>query len=158
MHFLRSIQLDASDLQVFEHAARPGEWAVPGSFALLDIDPLTPNAKLREAFLHGFVGTQSFGHASLVTVADIGPAALADVIEMIAAHVRRQCGAPTDNAARRAAEEEVGFTLEIAAHPDGTLIALQRELVGDDIEETYKTVSPPQGIDHSHMRLWTVVD
>jgi hypothetical protein len=139
MHFLRSIQLDASDLQVFEHAARPGEWAVPGSFALL-------------------VGTKSFGHASLVTVADIGPAALADVIEMIAAHVRRQCGAPTDNAARRAAEEEVGFTLEIAAHPVGTLIALQRELVGDDIEETYKTVSPPQGIDHSHMRLWTVVD
>jgi len=41
MHFLRTVQLDASDLQVFEQAAEPGEWAVPGSFALLEIDPQT---------------------------------------------------------------------------------------------------------------------
>jgi hypothetical protein len=156
MHFLRSIQLDASDLQVFEHAASPGEWAVPGSFALLDIDPLTRNTKLREAFLHGFVGTDSFGHASLVTVADISPADLSGVIEKIAVHLRRHCGAPDDNAARSTAEEEVGFTLELAAHPPGTLIALQRELVDDGIEETYRTVSPRKGVDHSRVRLWAV--
>jgi Family of unknown function (DUF6505) len=158
MHFLRSIRLDASDLQVFEHAASPGEWAVPGSFTLLDVDPLTHNPKQREAFLHGFVGTDSFGHTSLVTVADISPADLSRVIERIAVHLRRHCGAPDDNAARSAAEEEVGFTLEIAAHPPGTLIALQREQVDDGIEETYRTVSPPAGVDHSRVRLWAVAD
>jgi len=158
MHFLRSVRLDPSDLQVFEHAAEPGEWAVPGSFALLDIDPLTHDTKLREAFLHGFIGTDSFGHASVVTVADISPADLAMVIEKIAVHLHHHCGDPDDNAARSAAEEEVGFTLEIAAHPPGTLIVLQREPVDDGIEETYRTVSPPQVVDHSRVRLWAVAD
>jgi Family of unknown function (DUF6505) len=158
MHFLRSIQLDASDPQVFEHAAESGEWAVPGSFALLGIDPRTRDPKQREAFRHGFIGTDSFGHSSLVTVADISPAGLSGVIDRIAAHLRRHCGAPTDSAARSAAEEEVSFTLELSAHPIGTLIALQRELVDDGIEESYRTVSQPEGVDHSQMRLWAMVD
>jgi hypothetical protein len=156
MHFLRSIQLDPSDRQVFGLAAAPGEWAVPGSFALLDIDPVTCNQKQREAFHHGFIGTDSFGYASLVTVADISPADLSAVIEKIATHLRRHCGAPDDNAARSAAEEEVGFTLEIAGHPPGTLIALRRELVDDGIEERYRIVSPAQGVDHGQVHLWAV--
>lgn len=154
MHFLRSIRLDGSDQQVFELAAEPGEWAVPGSFALLCIDPQTRDRKQREAFRHGFIGTDSFGYSSLVTVADISTAGLSGVIERIAAHLRRHCGAPTDSAARSAAEEEVGFTLELSAHPIGTLIALQRDLVDDAIEETYRTVSRPEGVDHSQVRLW----
>jgi len=158
MHFLRSVQLDASDLQVFEHAAEPGEWAVPGSFALLDIDPQARDPKQREAFHHGFIGTDSFGHSSLVTVAEISPAEMSGVIDRIAAHLRRHCGAPSDSAARNAAEEEVGFALELSAHPVGTLIALQREAIDDGIEETYRTVSPPQGVDHSRVRLWAVAD
>jgi hypothetical protein len=158
VHFLRSIQLDGSDLQVFEQAAEAGEWAVPGSFALLRIDPLTRDPKQREAFRHGFIGTGSFGHSSLVTVADISTAGLSGVIDRIAAHLRRHCGAPTESVARSAAEEEVGFTLELAAHPLGTLIALQRELVDAGIEETYRTVSLPESVDHSQMRLWAMVD
>jgi hypothetical protein len=158
MHFLRSVQLDPSDLQVFEHAAEPGEWAVPGSFALLYIDPQTRDPKQREAFHHGFIGTDSFGHSSLVTVADISPVDLSGVIDRIVAHLRRHCDAPSDSAARRAAEEEVGFTLELSTHPVGTLIALQREAVDDGIEETYRTVSPPQGVDHSRVRLWSMED
>jgi len=158
MHFLRSIQLDGSDLQVFEHAAEPGEWAVPGSFALLCIDPQTRDPKQREAFRHGFIGTDSFGHSSLVAVADISPVCLSGVIDRIAAHLRRHCGAPTDSAARSAAEEEVGFTLELSSHPIGTLIALQRELVDDSIEEAFRTVSRQEGVDHSQMRLWATVD
>ena len=154
MLFLRSIQLDASDPQVFRRAAAPGEWAVPGSFALLDIDPHTQDPALREAFRHGFVGIRSFGYTSLVTVADISPVELTDVIERIIGHLCDCCGAPTHSAARNAAEQEVGFTLELAAHPSGTLIAVERELTAEGIEETYKTVSPPAGVDHSRVRLW----
>lgn len=156
MQFLRSIQLDASDLQVFHHAATPGEWAVPGSFALLDIDPHSQDPKLREAFRHGFVGLDSFGHTSLVTVADISPAELTEVIARISHQLLTHYGAPSDRAARNAAEEEVGFTLEIAAHPPGTLIAVERVLSDDRIEESYKTVSPPEGVDHSRVRLWSI--
>lgn len=158
MRFLRCIRLDASDPQVFRRAAAPGEWAVPGSFALLDIDPHTRDPGLREAFRHGFVGTESFGHASLVAVADIGPAELADVVERITAHLLDACGAPSRNAARRTAEEEVGFTLEIAAQPPGTLVALERELTGRGIEEAYRTVPPPGEVDHSRVRLWSADD
>lgn len=158
MHFLRSVQLDGSDRQVFERAAEPGEWAVPGSFALLCIDPQTTDPKQREAFRHGFIGTDSFGYSSLVTVADISPAGLSRIIARITAHLRRHCGAPTDRAARNAAEEEVGFTLELSAHPIGTLIALQRDLVDDAIEETYRTLSRQEGVDHSRVRLWATTD
>jgi hypothetical protein len=158
MQFLRSIQLDASDRRVFHRAAAPGEWAVPGSFALLDIDPRTPDPKLREAFRHGFTGTRSFGCTSLVSVADISPAELAEVIDRIAAHLCEHCGAPDTTTARRAAEEEVSFTMELAVHPIGTLIALERELTDDGIEEAFRTLSPPEGVDHSLVRLWAAED
>jgi hypothetical protein len=154
MHFLRSVRLDDSDLQVFAQAAGPGEWAVPGSFALLRIDPQSRDPTARAAFRHGLLGTDSFGFSSLVSVADIGPADLSAVIDRIAAHLRLHCGAPTDTAARRAAEEEVGFTLELSAHPVGTLIAVRREQVNDGIEEAFRTVSPAAGVDHSRLRLW----
>ncbi len=36
MRFLRTIRLDASDAEVYDQVAQPGEWAVPGSFSFLD--------------------------------------------------------------------------------------------------------------------------
>ena len=39
MKLLRTIRLDPSDTFVFDKAAEPGEWAVPGAFAFLDADP-----------------------------------------------------------------------------------------------------------------------
>ena len=35
----RTIRLDPSDTFIFERAAEPAEWAVSGSFALLDREP-----------------------------------------------------------------------------------------------------------------------
>jgi Family of unknown function (DUF6505) len=154
MQFLRSIRLDASDTRVFHRPAGPGEWSVPGSFALLDFDPHNRDPKLRESFRHGFVGIPSFGYTSLVSVADISPAELAGLIECITDHLCTCCGAPTRSAARNAAEEEVGFTLEIAAHPVGTLITVERELTDEGIGEAFRTVSGPAGVDHSRVRLW----
>ena len=39
MKLLRTIRLDPSDRFIFERAAEPGEWAVPGGFAFFDVDP-----------------------------------------------------------------------------------------------------------------------
>ena len=66
MKFLRAIRLDESDAQVYEQASQPGEWAVPGSFAFLDMDPDTLHGKQLQAFKSGFLGTQSFGWTTLV--------------------------------------------------------------------------------------------
>ena len=38
MKLLRTIRLDPSDTFVFERAAEPGEWAVPGAFVFLDAE------------------------------------------------------------------------------------------------------------------------
>jgi hypothetical protein len=35
----RTIRLDVSDSQVFEQAALPGEWAVPGGFLFVEAAP-----------------------------------------------------------------------------------------------------------------------
>lgn len=156
MLFLRSIRLDGSDDQVFPVPAAAGEWAVPGSFTLLGMNLENPDEQRNEAFRHGFVGTESFGHAGLVVVADIGPAQLGGVVSRLTEHLLRHCGAPDEKTARRAAQEEVAFTLEIAAHPPGTLIAVQRTLTDEGIEEAFRTVAPPAGVDHGTMRLWGV--
>ncbi|MFQ5763830.1 MAG: DUF6505 family protein, partial [Rhodospirillales bacterium] len=69
MRFPRTIRLDESDRRVFERAAEPGEWAIPGTFVFADADPATLSGKARQAFAHGFLGLESFGWSTLVEVA-----------------------------------------------------------------------------------------
>ena len=59
MKLLRTIQLDPSDTFIFEPAAAPGEWAVPGAFVFWDRDPTTLEGKARSAFRGGFLGVDS---------------------------------------------------------------------------------------------------
>lgn len=158
MQFLRAIRLDASDTQVYSRAAEPGEWAVPGSFALWDVEPAGLAGSAREAFRHGFVGTESFGTTTLVITAEIDTEELDRVIDNIAAHLLAHYGAPDEAAAREVAEEEVRFTLELADHPPGTLIAVEREDGPQGIEERFKTVMVPDGSDHGKVKLWAPVE
>ena len=94
MKFLRAIRLDESDAQVYEQASQPGEWAVPGSFAFLDMDPLTLEGKQLQAFNSGFLGTQSFGWTTLVEIAEIDDDEYQQVIDRLAAHFMEHYGAP----------------------------------------------------------------
>ena len=71
MLFPRAIRLDTSDESAYEHAAQPGEWAVPGSFEFYDLTPAQLSGKLGEAFAHGFLGVTSFGRTTWVEVAEI---------------------------------------------------------------------------------------
>ena len=70
MKLLRTIRLDPSDTFVFERAAEPGEWAVPGSFMFWDGDPAELSGKQRSAFRSGFlgVGSVSYTHPTLPTI------------------------------------------------------------------------------------------
>ena len=61
MKLLRTIRLDASDTFVFERAAKPAEWAIPGGFMFADRDPRTLAGRDRQAFRAGFLGLGSFG-------------------------------------------------------------------------------------------------
>ena len=97
----RTLRLDPSDLVVFDRAAAPGEWAVPGGFAFWDEDPAALTGKRRQAFRAGFLGVASFGWSTLVEVAEATTAEREAAVAALAAHIQADYGAPDAAAAGR---------------------------------------------------------
>jgi hypothetical protein len=158
MLFPRVIRLDDSDSKVYENTAIPGEWAVPGSFVFMNVDPGTLEGKKKQAFLHGFLGTESYGWATLVTIAEISEDEYQFVIESLAAYFMQNCGAPDRLAALKAAREEAGFAASLCEHDVHTLLALERKIEDESIVENFRVVRLPDASDHAAMKLWTVDD
>jgi hypothetical protein len=140
MRLLRTIRLDPSDALVFPRAAEPGEWAVPGGFCFWDDDVAALEGRRRQAFRAGFLGLSSFGWSTLVQVVTATPAQRDDAVAALAAHIRAAHGAPDDDAARAAAEEEIAFAESLCDHPPGTLVALSRSLDGGEVREQFRTL------------------
>jgi hypothetical protein len=139
---LRTIRLDVSDTVVFRHAAEPGEWAVPGGFAFLGVDPSTLSGKERVAFRSGFLGIATLGWSTLAQIVEASEADRASAAECLAQHLVAQFGAPDLLTARSAAEEEIAFTASLTDHAPGTLIAMQRAMIDGEIRETFRTLRP----------------
>lgn len=154
MRFPRAIRLDASDERVFAAAAEPGEWAVSGGFVFADHDPQQLAGKERQAFVHGFLGTASFGWSTLVSVAEIGFTEYEAVIEALAQHLLAEYGAPDMAAARAAAREEAEFAASLCTHRINTLIAVERSWGPQGIVERFRTIEAPREAPHAH--IWTV--
>ncbi len=145
MKLLRTIRLDPSDTFVFERAAEPGEWAVPGAFVFLDAEPATLEGKARTAFRSGFLGISSLGWSTLVQVVEADEENRSAVIETLAARLVEHFGAPGLEAARSAAAEEVAFAASLAEHPAATLIAMHRTHQDGEIREMFRTLRPRAG-------------
>ena len=154
MKLLRTIRFDESDTRVFPEAADPGEWAVPGTFAFADADPETLSRQERQAFANGFLGLESFGWSTLVTVATIERDEYDAVIEVLARHLQQDYGAPDFAAAKAAAREEIDYTASLCEHPINTLLSLSRFIEGDAIREQFRIVPPPG--DKPHTRIWEI--
>lgn len=144
----RTIRLDASDAAVFERAAEPGEWAVAGGFAFIDAEPGRLAGKRRQAFANGFLGTQSLGWSTFVVVASADAAAVEVVIERLARLFVDAHGAPSLEAARPVARQEVDFMAELCrAHPVNTLLAIERLVDGDGgIRERFRVIERGAGL------------
>lgn len=136
----RTIRLDPSDTVVFDRAAEPGEWAVPGGFAFWDEDPAALAGKRRQEFRAGFLGLASFGWSTLVEVAEATAAQREAALAALAAHIRAAHGAPDDASARAAAEEEIGFSESLCDHPPGTVLALSRHVEAGAVRERFRTL------------------
>jgi len=156
MKFLRTVRLDDSDTRIFEKVSEPGEWAVPGSFAFLDVDASELTGKQLQAFKSGFLGTRSFGWSTLVEIAEIDDDEYQEVIDRLAAHFIEDYGAPHIAAALPAAGEEADYAATICEYPLHTLLAIERELSEEGIVESLKVVRPPSGADHANMKIWSV--
>jgi hypothetical protein len=157
---LRTIRLDPSDTFVFPVAAEPGEWAVTGSFLFWGRDVAALTGKERAAFRSGFVGVGSLGFSTLVVCQPIQPEERAAAVAALAAHLVARLGAPSLDAARAAAEEEIAFASSLAEHDEGTLVALHRGEEGGEIREQYRLLQRrerTEGADslHAHARAFT---
>jgi hypothetical protein len=142
---LRTIRLDPSDTFIFERAAEPGEWAVPGGFVFFNADPAVLEGKARVAFRSGFLGITSLGFSTLVQIVEASEVDHAAAGESLAAQLVARFGAPDLATARRAAAEEFAFATSLTDHPPDTLIAMHR--VNDDgaIRETFRTLKARGG-------------
>jgi hypothetical protein len=136
----RTLRLDPSDAVVFEAAAAPGEWAVPGGFAFWDDNVAALVGKRKQAFRAGFLGLGSFGWSTLVEVAEASPAQRAAALAALAAHIRAAYGAPDDASAEAAALEEIRFAESLCEHPPGTVLALSRVLEDGAVRERFRTL------------------
>jgi uncharacterized protein DUF6505 len=157
----RTLRLDPSDTVVFDRAAEPGEWAVPGGFAFWDEDPAALAGRRRQEFRAGFLGLGSFGWSTLVEVAEAAPGERAAAVEALAARILRAYGAPGPDAARAAAEEEIAFAESLCGHPPGTVLALSRSVEeGGAVRERFRTLRRREGppADRSRLPVFGVVE
>jgi hypothetical protein len=160
----RTIRLDPSDTFVFERAAEPGEWAVTGSFLFWEQDVASLIGKARAAFRAGFVGVSSLGFSTLVVVSEASAAEREEAIAALTAHIHEKLGAPSLEAARGVAREEVEFAASLCGHEVNTILAMHRRLEGGEIREQFRTLRPRDpalvGADrlHAHARAFEFVE
>jgi Family of unknown function (DUF6505) len=145
MKLLRTIRLDPSDTFVFEKAAEPGEWAVPGSFVFWNQDPSAFEGKQRSAFRAGLLGIASLGWSTLAQIVEADMDDRAEAVEMLAQRLVENFGAPDMTVARLAASEEIAYASSLCDHPLDTLIAVHRLQEGDATRETFRTLRPRNG-------------
>ena len=157
----RTIRFDPSDTLVFERAAEPSEWAVPGSFLFWDQDVASLVGKARAAFRAGFVGVRSLGFSTLVVIVEASEAERDEAVEDLARHIHERLGAPDLETARAAAREEIEVAVSLCGPEIGTLIAMHRTWEEGEIRESFRTLrrrAPGEGRLHGGLRAFRLIE
>ncbi|MEO1207610.1 MAG: DUF6505 family protein [Pseudomonadota bacterium] len=159
---LRTIRFDGSDAYVYDLAAEPGEWAVSGAFAFSNAGPGQLVGKTRQAFANGFLGVQTFGRSTFATVGEATEDDIEAVVLTLADHFVTNYGAPSQTAARSAAEAEVAFIEDLVKDaPLNTVFTVRRTFTDDEhksrseLREEFRTIKPPTD-EPLHARIWTI--
>jgi len=137
------LRLDDSDENVFETPAQAGEWAVPGGFAFSNWEEKDLSGQARQAFANGWLGLESFGRATFVAVCPITAPEYDALIDRLSQHFVEVWGAPSAQAARPVAEEELNHMRAMCDdHDDNTLLIVERELVDAGLSEKFRAIVP----------------
>lgn len=149
MHLARAIHFDESDRNVFHCPARTGEWAISGGFEFSDWTEADLVGKARQAFANGWLGLETFGRVTFVAVTRIEPSETEDLADRLAQHFVEIYGAPSIEAARPVAEEEIAQMAELCAdHEPNTVLTVMRELGSAGVREQYRFIPPNEaGLD-----------
>lgn len=143
LRLLRILRLDDSDTRIYLPAARAGEPAVPGTFmfTFAEIDPERLGGSEAQAFQSGFLGLDSLGWGTLVTVAEVDEAERRAAMDRLATLFIDRFGAPDEAAARAQAEQEFSFVDQLCEQPVNTIISLERAVDAEEVEEQFRTHS-----------------
>lgn len=143
MKLARAIHFDESDTFVFASPARTGEWCISGGFEFSNWTDADLTGKARQAFANGWLGLETGGRVTFVAVTQIEEAERATLVELLAAHFVTYYGAPSAEAARPVAEEEIAQMAELCAdHDANTLLTVARELTDAGVRESYRVIEP----------------
>lgn len=139
MKFLKAVRLDDSDTRILAGeggAAEDGEWVVSGGYAVCDLAQ-----GHREPRCHcdtTFVAVGARRRCTIAEVAKMDEEAYARVKQALTRHFIDDLGAPTAEAAARAADDECTYTAGLAAgFPAEVWITVKREPTEDGIGERY---------------------
>lgn len=144
MKLARAIHFDESDQMVFANPARTGEWCISGGFEFSNWTEADLSGKARQAFSNGWLGLETGGRVTLVAITQIETAEFETLCEMLAAHFVTFYGAPSADAARPVAQEELRQMVDLCdEHDPNTVLTVSRELSDAGVRETYRAI-PPQ--------------
>ena len=137
---LRAVRLDDSDEHVFKAcgAAAEGEWVVSGGYAVCDFEN-APRCEPRCRCESSFVALASRRRCSIAEVAEVGDDELEQQVEQLAWHLVRAWSAPSYEAARAVAEEELRHTAEVCEtlSPEVWITVQRARGPGGELEERY---------------------
>lgn len=143
MNLARAIHFDESDTRVFATHARTGEWCISGGFEFSNWTEADLAGKARQAFANGWLGLETGGRATFVAVTRIEPAEIEALTDLLAGHFVTYYGAPSVEAARPVAAEEIAQMAELCdEHAQNTLLTVARELTAAGVRETYRVIAP----------------
>ncbi|WP_353475629.1 DUF6505 family protein (plasmid) [Salipiger sp. H15] len=141
MKLARAIHFDESDTRVFASPARTGEWCISGGFEFSNWTEGDLTGKARQAFANGWLGLETFGRVTFVAVTNAEPAELQALTDLLAEHFVTYYGAPSVEAARPVAAEELAQMVELCEdHAPNTLLTVARELTEAGVRESYRVI------------------
>lgn len=145
----RAIHFDESDQRVFASPARTGEWCISGGFEFSNWSEGDLVGKARQAFANGWFGLETGGRVTFVAVTQIEPAELETLTEMLAQHFVTYYGAPSVDAAKPVAADELAQMTDLCGdHTPNTLLTVARELTEAGVRESYRVIETPEaGLD-----------
>lgn len=143
MKLARAIHFDESDQRVFHSPAQTGEWCVSGGFEFSNWSEADLSGKARQAFANGWFGLETSGRVTFVAVTDITEAELAVLTDLLAQHFVTYYGAPSIEAARPVASDELSHMSDLCDdHTANTLLTVSRELTPSGVREAFRVIEP----------------
>lgn len=137
----RAIHFDESDQRIFHSPARTGEWCISGGFEFSNWEEGDLTGKARQAFSNGWLGLETFGRVSCVAITRIEPAELEALCDALATHFVQTYGAPSLEAARNVAQEELAQMADLCAgHDQNALLTVSRELTEAGVKEAFRLI------------------